>query len=577
MLRRQAITRPELTHPLSIGDVAARTGVPVTTLRTWETRYGIPVPHREMSGHRRYSTADVDLVLEVPRQRSSGLAMPSAIERARGQLRPTDSSVFSGLRDQHRELTVQRLPKPTLLALCRAIEDECCAQAERPPLFAGFQRVRHYHASRRRWDDMSATARGTYVFADFERPGADSDQPLEVAVPPRRLTQPGVVSGVRLSGPPRLRGGLGASRSTTAPGPIAGVRDVVEPGPHRCPGRGADLRRACRTVPAGGAVPVLARARGGATAAVGQRTTYQPRLRPDAVVLLGGLRALEIEVGEARMILRPRPGEVPPELAGVVSDRDVVDARMTSSHQSALVEQPVLVAIGTEPGAALVVPLVGEPGRDAIGVEGPHLLDQPVVQLLGPLASQEFDDGSTALEELRPVSPAAVLGVRQRDLLRITSVPGVFCRADLGDRVLAAEGWNGWSRCHGSAPRLQSRSLGRHPTGGRACPGWSSPSRPPPRVVEPVETTTPGGRARRDRAPGWSSPARPGPRVVEPVETTTPGGRARPDHHPGWSSPSRPPPRVVEPVETTALGVHSPGPVISTSSITRGHLDHPGA
>jgi DNA-binding transcriptional MerR regulator len=172
-----------LTHPLSIGDVAARTGVPVTTLRTWESRYGVPVPHREMSGHRRYRAADVDLVLEVLRLRASGLGMPAAVERARGHPRPADSSVFAGLRNRHRELTVQRLRKPTLLALCRAIEDECCSQADRPLLFAGFQRVRHYQASRERWQDLSATARGAYVFADFDRPGAESGEPLEVAVP----------------------------------------------------------------------------------------------------------------------------------------------------------------------------------------------------------------------------------------------------------------------------------------------------------------------------------------------------------------------------------------------------------
>jgi MerR family transcriptional regulator, light-induced transcriptional regulator len=182
-VRRQAITSPLATHPLSIGDVAAQTGVPVTTLRTWESRYGVPVPHREMSGHRRYSDADVDLVLEVLRQRASGLAMPAAVERARAHSRPADSSVFAGLRNRHRELTVQRLGKPMLLALCRAIEDECCAQADRPLLFAAFQRVRHYRASRQRWQDLSGTARGTFVFADFERPGAVSDQPLEVAVP----------------------------------------------------------------------------------------------------------------------------------------------------------------------------------------------------------------------------------------------------------------------------------------------------------------------------------------------------------------------------------------------------------
>jgi MerR family transcriptional regulator, light-induced transcriptional regulator len=136
-----------------------------------------------MSGHRRYSTADVDLVLDVLRHRASGLAMPAAVERARGRSRPTESSVFAGLRNNHRELAVQRLRKPTLLALCRAIEDECCAQADRPLLFATFQRVRHYRASQARWQNLSATARGAYVFADFSSPGVEAAGPLEIAVP----------------------------------------------------------------------------------------------------------------------------------------------------------------------------------------------------------------------------------------------------------------------------------------------------------------------------------------------------------------------------------------------------------
>lgn len=182
-LRRQEISGPALTHPLSIGDVAARTGVPVGTLRTWETRYGVPAPAREVGGHRRYSTADVELVLETLRQRAGGLAMPVAVERAKSHLQPSGSSVFAALRNRHAELSVQTLRKPTLLALCRAIEDECCAQADRPLLFASFQYERHYRASERRWRDLSRTARGAFVFADFEEPGSLAVQPVEVAVP----------------------------------------------------------------------------------------------------------------------------------------------------------------------------------------------------------------------------------------------------------------------------------------------------------------------------------------------------------------------------------------------------------
>jgi methanogenic corrinoid protein MtbC1 len=42
---------------LSIGALSRATGIPVETLRTWETRYGFPVPERRPSGHRLYSAA----------------------------------------------------------------------------------------------------------------------------------------------------------------------------------------------------------------------------------------------------------------------------------------------------------------------------------------------------------------------------------------------------------------------------------------------------------------------------------------------------------------------------------------
>jgi methanogenic corrinoid protein MtbC1 len=39
---------------LSIGALSQATGVPVETLRTWEARYGFPIPERKPSGHRVY-------------------------------------------------------------------------------------------------------------------------------------------------------------------------------------------------------------------------------------------------------------------------------------------------------------------------------------------------------------------------------------------------------------------------------------------------------------------------------------------------------------------------------------------
>jgi MerR family transcriptional regulator, light-induced transcriptional regulator len=39
---------------LSIGALSAATGVPIDTIRTWERRYGFPLPERKPSGHRVY-------------------------------------------------------------------------------------------------------------------------------------------------------------------------------------------------------------------------------------------------------------------------------------------------------------------------------------------------------------------------------------------------------------------------------------------------------------------------------------------------------------------------------------------
>lgn len=45
---------------LSIGAVSRAAGIPVPTLRTWERRYGFPVPERRPSGHRQYSSEVIE-------------------------------------------------------------------------------------------------------------------------------------------------------------------------------------------------------------------------------------------------------------------------------------------------------------------------------------------------------------------------------------------------------------------------------------------------------------------------------------------------------------------------------------
>jgi methanogenic corrinoid protein MtbC1 len=44
---------------LSIGALSRATGIPIETLRTWEKRYGFPVPERKPSGHRVYPISSI--------------------------------------------------------------------------------------------------------------------------------------------------------------------------------------------------------------------------------------------------------------------------------------------------------------------------------------------------------------------------------------------------------------------------------------------------------------------------------------------------------------------------------------
>ena len=65
---------------LRIGAVSRRTGVAVTTLRAWETRYGLLEPRRTEGGHRLYGEADVDRVLAVLRLTAQGWAVSAAAQ-----------------------------------------------------------------------------------------------------------------------------------------------------------------------------------------------------------------------------------------------------------------------------------------------------------------------------------------------------------------------------------------------------------------------------------------------------------------------------------------------------------------
>ena len=174
---------PPGDRPLTIGDLAERTGVPPATLRSWEARYGFPRPVRLAGGHRRYAERDVAAVLDVLRHRGSGLALEAAVRRTTSEP-PRSRSLYAELRRQHPELTPQPLAKSSLLALSHAIEDESCARAEQPVLFAGFQRASFLRESYARWVELARTAQIAVVFADTTNPREPRrGVPVEVALP----------------------------------------------------------------------------------------------------------------------------------------------------------------------------------------------------------------------------------------------------------------------------------------------------------------------------------------------------------------------------------------------------------
>src|SRR5579859_1086961 len=143
------------------------------------------------------------------------------------------------------------------------------------------------------------------------------------------------------------------------------------------------------------------------------------------------------------MVFGARPGMVPMVLPFTLLDRQIVDARIAQPIQTILVVLPVFVPVRAEPVERVVVPLVREPHRDPVVMEGPKFLDQTVVQLARPFPCKESDDLRPAPNELGPVPPVAVHGIAERHPRWIARVPCVLGSAHLLDRRLACE-WRQW-------------------------------------------------------------------------------------------------------------------------------------
>jgi hypothetical protein len=79
---------PEHQIGLSIGALSRATNIPVETLRTWERRYGYPVPEeRQASLHRRYPVETVDRLLLIQRTLGQGHRPSAVVGASEEQLR----------------------------------------------------------------------------------------------------------------------------------------------------------------------------------------------------------------------------------------------------------------------------------------------------------------------------------------------------------------------------------------------------------------------------------------------------------------------------------------------------------
>jgi methanogenic corrinoid protein MtbC1 len=63
--------------------VVQRTGVPATTIRAWERRYGYPKPRRDAGGQRLYSERDIEGIRWLSDQTTHGVAISRAIAMLR--------------------------------------------------------------------------------------------------------------------------------------------------------------------------------------------------------------------------------------------------------------------------------------------------------------------------------------------------------------------------------------------------------------------------------------------------------------------------------------------------------------
>jgi MerR family transcriptional regulator, light-induced transcriptional regulator len=119
----------------------------------------------------------------VIRERRNGLSLEVAVERVRTAGSPAEPSIFAAIRRAARDLPVQVMGTGSMLAISRAIEDECYAHGDRHVIFGAFQHERFFRRAAHRWRELGRTGEYSVVFADFAESLPDKS-PAELRLGP---------------------------------------------------------------------------------------------------------------------------------------------------------------------------------------------------------------------------------------------------------------------------------------------------------------------------------------------------------------------------------------------------------
>ncbi|QCK86575.1 MerR family transcriptional regulator [Phreatobacter aquaticus] len=100
---------------INMSGLSKATGVHASTLRSWETRYGLVAPARSAGGHRLYSQDDVERLMVVKELADAGFRLPELAGLSLDELRALRASPVRP--DQ------QQLENPLVLQLERAVDE----------------------------------------------------------------------------------------------------------------------------------------------------------------------------------------------------------------------------------------------------------------------------------------------------------------------------------------------------------------------------------------------------------------------------------------------------------------------